>query len=416
MEAIQTAVCLKLETSASFHAVVQSLHIVGSVYQLSDFPYAIHHSTLVTWIKKIGYYELTKPLDKSKDWVIILDESVQIGQVKLFVIQGIRVCDLPTNRALQLTDLQTLFVSSASSWSGDKIAESVALVKERIGNIAYAVSDNGNNIKKALQQQNITQVHDITHHIALIIKYLYQNDAQFLAFSSEMGRIKKKGILSKAAAVLPPNQRIKSRFLNINLVADWGQTALENLLQNASLSLEHHAVLDWVAPYEAFITELHYICEDINFVSTTLKNKGLNTQTAALITTTFDHNPVIGKRLGFHNQVKKYLETTLALGLTLAPANVGHDSLLCCSDCIESTFGKFKQWTDINTNTGITDLALVIPAFSVPITTQYITTAFTAVKVKDVRAWADDHFEDSFFAQRRTFLNATIGTNTTVAA
>lgn len=410
VEAVQAAVCVKLETSASFHAVVQGLSIIGSVYHLSEFPCAIHHSTVITWIKKIGYYELTKSLDKRGAWVIILDESVQIGQVKLLVIQGIRVIDLPSDRALQLTDLQTLFVSSASSWSGDKIAEALVVVKERVGEIAYAVSDNGPNIKKALKKENITQIHDITHHIALIIKSLYQKDEQFVAFTGEMGRIKKKGVLGKAAAVLPPNQRVKSRFLNINLVTKWGQKALENLLKNTNLTVDHHAVLDWVKPYDIFIAELQLITNAADFVNQTLKNKGLNAQTAALIIAKFDNkdNIATGKLLGFQNQIKKYLTAMLAL----LPVNLGIDSLLSSSDCIESTFGKFKQWMAINTNTGITDLALVIPAFSVPITPQYITTAFTAVKVKDVKEWIADNFETSFFAQRRTFLNATIGTNT----
>lgn len=409
-EAVQAAVCVKLETSASFHAVVEGLGIIGSVYHLSEFPREIHHSTLITWIKKIGYYELTKSLDKHRAWILILDESVQIGQVKLLVIQGIRVIDLPSDRAVQLTDLQTLFVSSASSWSGDKIAEALVVVKERVGEIAYAVSDNGSNIKKALAKENIIQVHDITHHIALIIKSLYQKDDQFVAFTGEMGRIKKKGVLGKAAAVLPPNQRIKSRFLNINLVAKWGQKALENLLKNTNLTAHHHAVLDWVKPYDEFVTELQTICEAATFVSQTLKNNGLNEQTAALILAKFDdkNKPATGKLLGFQNRIKKYLAAMLAL----LPANFGKDSLLCSSDCIESTFGKFKQWMSINTNTGITDLALVIPAFSVPITSEYITTAFTAVKVKEVKEWIKEHFEPSFFAQRRTFLNATIGADT----
>lgn len=409
VEAVEAAVRLKLETSASFHAVVDGLGIVASVYSLSEFPHAIHHSTLITWIKKIGYYELTKSLDKRYAWIIIIDESVQIGQVKLLVIQGIRVIDLPADRALQLTDLQTLFASSATSWSGDKIAEALVIVKERVGEIAYAVSDNGSNIKKALKKEHIIQVHDITHHIALIIKSLYHKDEQFVAFTGEMGRIKKRGVLGKAAAVLPPNQRTKSRFLNINLVAKWGQKALENLLKNTNLTVDHHAVLDWVKPYDIFIAELQQITDAADFVNQTLKNKGLNAQTATLIIAKFDDksNPATGKLLGFQNRIKKYLTAMLAL----LPANLGKDSLLCCSDCIESTFGKFKQWMSINTNTGITDLALVIPAFSVPITPQYITTAFTAVKVKDVKEWITDHFEPSFFAQRRTFLNATIGTD-----
>lgn len=42
-------------------------------------------STIMLWIKKIGYYQLQSVKENADDWIIIFDESIGIGQEKLLV-------------------------------------------------------------------------------------------------------------------------------------------------------------------------------------------------------------------------------------------------------------------------------------------------------------------------------------------
>lgn len=57
-------ISIKLETSASFRAIEKIMMIVGSyLVTMNQTP---AYSTILTWLQKIGYYELTKPKKKSK--------------------------------------------------------------------------------------------------------------------------------------------------------------------------------------------------------------------------------------------------------------------------------------------------------------------------------------------------------------
>lgn len=61
------------------------------------------------------------------------------------------------------------------------------------------------------------------------------------------------------------------------------------------------------------------------------------------------------------------------------------EKLLCCSDIIESTFGKYKNEISKNLMTGITDLALIIPAFTSNLSVEEVQKAIDYCTVKDIR-------------------------------
>ena len=59
---------------------------------LSVFGLVPSHSSSILWIQKIGLYRLNTCIERSKDWILIIDESIQIGKEKLLVVLGIRAC------------------------------------------------------------------------------------------------------------------------------------------------------------------------------------------------------------------------------------------------------------------------------------------------------------------------------------
>ena len=64
------------------------------------------------WIKKIGYFQLQLSKEKADDWIIILDESIGIGQEKVLVIFGIRRSRVDFSRPLMLQDMEPITVKS----------------------------------------------------------------------------------------------------------------------------------------------------------------------------------------------------------------------------------------------------------------------------------------------------------------
>jgi hypothetical protein len=181
------------------------------------------------WVKKVGYYYLVSPKEPADDWILILDESIGVGQEKLLVILGIRRSKIPKGRPLTLQDMSPLAVKSSTQWSSDIISRELEKCRNQLGNILYATTDGGANIKKALSDTSIPHVYDLTHAIAVMLSKIYENDEVFKEFTGKMGMMRFKLCCSKYAFLIPPNQRSKSRFLNIDIISNWGMKVLEIL-------------------------------------------------------------------------------------------------------------------------------------------------------------------------------------------
>jgi hypothetical protein len=121
------------------------------------------HTTILNWLHKIGYYQLTRPKEKADDWIIILDESIQVGKDKVLMIFGIREKNIDFSRPLRFQDLSPLRELVNTSWSGIEIKNVLLGIKKELGGIKYAVSDGGGNIKNGLELSGITMY--MTLHI-----------------------------------------------------------------------------------------------------------------------------------------------------------------------------------------------------------------------------------------------------------
>jgi hypothetical protein len=232
-------------------------------------------ATGLLWVKKMGFYQLHHPKEQANDWIIIADESIGIGQEKVLVILGIRKSHIDFSRPLKLQDLRPLLVKSKERWTGDDMAEQFNIVKEQLGEILYAVTDLGSTLIKGLHESNINHVYDITHSIAIGLERIYKKDDDFKDYVNLMGLMRSKKCCSKYAHLIPPNQRSKSRFLNIDIIANWGIKVL-NALEDEDVLKEDKEQLLWVKEKEDLIREMYEIMEMIKKISILLKNNGLS--------------------------------------------------------------------------------------------------------------------------------------------
>jgi hypothetical protein len=61
--------------------------------------------------------------------------------------------------------------------------------------------------------------YDVTHAIAIMLEKLYKKDATFIKLTKDMGLMRLQLCCSKHAHIMPPNQRSKSRFLNLDIIS-----------------------------------------------------------------------------------------------------------------------------------------------------------------------------------------------------
>jgi hypothetical protein len=379
----------------SFRALAKSSTILQ---ELLDVPLqSATHTTILWWVKKLGYYTLTRPKPVARDWIILLDESVQLGPEKLLVIWGIRASTVDIHRPLRYQDLEPLWISASAHWNGPFIRDILERLDGALGHIVYAVGDYGSDLKKGLRLAGIPHVHDVTHRIALLLKDLYAKDAAYQDISRRLAHIRCQFGQTAASHLLPPTQRTKSRYHNLHPLAAYGQHILTYLATAPTSTLDEQPFRDamaWMMPYRAFFEELGEVTTLVEIVERQLKHNGLSPETVAHCCQALPSVSTTEKGRCFTFDILVYMHTML----TLTKAK---QAIVCTSDILESAFGKYKNYVSRNPMAGITDLALCLAAFTSTLSSQEIVEALEHTTCRAVTRWARMYLGTTWLKKRR---------------
>ena len=154
-------------------------------------------SSVRWWLQRLGLYALREPLPRAGDWVLLIDHSVQIGTVKVCVILGIRLCDVPyPQRALRYEDMQVIAVIPVEQSTGEIVDAQLEQAALRTGIPRQIVSDGGSDVKKgaalfAGRHPETTVTYDAAHHGAIVLKRRFEDDPQWSEYigSSESSQV-----------------------------------------------------------------------------------------------------------------------------------------------------------------------------------------------------------------------------------
>jgi hypothetical protein len=354
-------------------------------------------SSIQNWEKKLGYDRIHRQGKKGEDWVIILDESISIGQQKVLLILGINLSNYKFGKSLSFSDIEVLFIGIKKSWTGEQIAIELERLTARGFCILHGCSDGGSNLCKGLSISEIIRIEDCTHVIGNLMKKRYDKDETFQRFSKRCGTFKCQVMSGASAYLMPPTQRVKGRFLNLRELADWGHKyllLLEN--KNSKLSQGDKNKLAWLKDYKVLITDIHQQCSLMNSVFKVLKNKGLNQQTKQ------ECDQILEK-----SKVADFLKDGMEAYLTKNCLDIqGQSSLICCSDIIESMFGKYKNQLAKSGTPLITDACLSLANFTENFSIQEIKSAMENVKIVDLKNWRKENLPFSLIQQRRELLKS----------
>jgi hypothetical protein len=382
---------MKLKTSTSFRALAANFLIQISIMSLNIK--GPTHTTILNWVHKIGYYELMKKKEKADDWIIILDESIQIGADKILMIFGIREKNIDFSRPLILQDLVPLRELVNTSWTGEEIREVLLDIKDELGDVKYAVSDGGNNIINGLKLSKITHVYDITHKIAWIVCKLYKKNDIYISLTKRMTEMRVKYLQTKIAYLIPPKQRSKSRYLNINEIAKWCSKVLNYYDKNKDARNEICKKIEWIIEYRDFVLELNELNELVCKIEKKLKYNGFSNESLKYCNDLLEKiDSVFCKEM--KTQLKIYFKD-------LQEKNINAEKLLITSDIIESSFGKYKNYVSQNPMAGITNLILSISAFTSTLNEEDIKEALENTNIYDVKDWTKKNIGKTLFQERK---------------
>ncbi len=230
--------------------------------------------------------------------------------------------------------------------------------------------------------------------MASCLEGFYKENAPFASLMSSVGLIRKKWVNSKNIGLIPPNMRVKSRFLNLFEIVEWMQKVLavwhkiEPSQQQTLFFLQTHKML---------IEELGGMIQLVKAFSKELKTKGIVEQSVSDVNEIFD--TIATKTINavaFKETIIAYIEEKRKM----LPDVV---RILCCSDVIESYFGKFKNRTNQGTAKGITDDMIVMALFNGNLSKPEIKTALESVFLSQIAEWSKENTIDSFAKTKNKF-------------
>ena len=368
-------------------------------------------STGRLWLLRLGYYKLTQPQPHADDWVWLVDHTAQMGATTCLVIVGVRLSALPPDDyCLRHEQVEPLALFPVTQSNGQVVYEQLEQTLARTGVPREIVSDEGSQLHAGVSRfcrahPETASISDIKHKTALVLKHDLQEDVEWARFCQLATDTRHHVQQTPLAALAPPNQRTKSRYMNIDRLVVWGERML------AFLDNPLRASPEGVDPAQI---EVKYGW--LRAFRQPLRQWG---ELLAIVTTTED----FVRTHGFYRHGHVDLEQQLA-GLAQSARGKrvrhqllgfvreqsfkakAHERLVGSSEVLESVFGRFKQLEHEQVKSGFTGLLLSLAALVSTTTPEVIQMALEKVRTKEVVAWCKKTLGQSIQAQRREALIA----------
>lgn len=379
LELIWMGILMHINFNVSLRGVSQSLMKLGQLYKLKFEN--LSHMTIRNWCLKFGLFRLSQELSNGK-YVLISDESVEIGRERLLLLYVIPIENYSPIVPLRMEDVKILDLGVQTAWSADDIAIKIKAKREKYGlEIIYGISDNCSKLKKAMKNCNIKWIADCTHEIANVSKGLYKKDEASNRFITKMNLLRRKWILSKHFLLVPPELRSKNRFNQMFVIHKWAERMLNDW---DDIGQEAKKELGFVQQNKELIKSMRQCYDLIDLFCLIFKGKGIQENSLKewdeKIATYISRESLNAKPMQFVEKMNNYLvKQQLVLPQTM--------QIFCCSDIIESTFGKYK-------NKGvkiITDDILKIAGYSSQTTMEEVERAMQQIKMAQVEEWKKEN-------------------------
>lgn len=384
---------LRQQGICSLRCCSKMLMLMGVYFHLElKFPCA---NTIRNWEAKHGMYRISQVANNTSDWMIIIDESIGIGKQKLLLILGINLSLYKFNQAPNFKDIQVLDASVSASWKWEKMHHRIEMLKQRGFNIKYGVSDGGASVVKSLKESGIQRIADCTHVFGNLMKNRYSKSEIFISYCRFCKQLKRRVLMGKETAIMPPTQRTKGKYLNIFPLIEWGERML-NLLGKRRNSLTESQIekLSPLNEYRSLIKEMSQLCKAINKVFAILKNEGLSTASKVRCEQIINNLKVAED---VEQGMLDYLEN-YCISIDK------HDNLICSSDIIESTFGKYKRNLNSTTKSQVNDSCLFIANYTENFSLEEVKLAMENVKIAHLEKWKAENTIVSLAKQKQAMF------------
>jgi hypothetical protein len=361
-----------------------------------------------SWMLKLGYYNITKTQTIADDWIYIIDHSIQMGKEKLLLILGVRVKDLPRDRALKYEDVEIIDLQPVKTSTGEVVYEQIKEASKKTGNPRAIVSDMGSDIKLGVKKfrefsPSTVHVYDLKHKIALLVKKILEKDDEWGEFKKFANFVAKKLQNSTLAGYRPPKQKEKARYMNIEDLVRWGdQISIKyERLQETKVKTEDEIKLESVIADIAKFEQSVEIWTEMVMVFQLIE-RFMNIHNL--------QRDSYEKFYELHEGKLQKLKTEEAKGFAIQILSFikeqqevcnQNERLLHSSQIIESLFGKLKFLEKEQSKSNFTSLVLSMGAMVSKSTPDILKKALESVNVKKIKQWTKEKIGITIQAQKK---------------
>lgn len=367
-------------------------------------------STGRLWLMRLAYYKFHRPKMQANDWAWIVDHSVQIGPEKCLLILGIRLKDLPCDRALKYEDVEAIDLVPVKQSNGKIVHAQLEEAAKKMGCIPREIiSDGGSDIKMGVRlfcdnHSETSDIYDIVHKAAIVLKHELKEDTQWISFVKKCAKTKIQVQQTALACLAPPQQRSKSRYMNIDTLVHWGMDMLcllDNPHKVAERGLDTKRVqrkFQWIKFFHPFLLELQEMLSVTGITAHVVRTQGLSSDTLAQLKKEFES-------LGVGARAMKAQQALITFINQESQKAKSGERLLGSSEIIESVFGKQKILEREQSKSGFTELVLGIGAYVSTTTEEVVIKAMESTQTKTITEWAKENIGNSLQSDRKALFN-----------
>lgn len=345
------AIQLFLVARIGFRAVSRVLGVFAGILGLKKVPCP---QTIINWVTRLTVVRmqsactiegLPRP-SFSNGWIWMIDTSIALGTGKILTVLALRADHHGlVSAAPAFENVHCVAVSVADSWTGDSIAAFLERLIAVTGRPTAYLKDGGTDLHKAVRllgEEGLASpsIDDISHTIANLLKWWYQDHPQLETFISACGRVSGRLKQTVLACLAPPKVQTKARFMNLHRLITWADSLLKlsppGGAPKGSVLSKLRACFDLLPSCKPFIRRFRADAAPLLECQEILKTRGLSHKSLAQCEPLIQAIPSAGLRHGFVAYLHRQFETAGRLGL-------GEVGMPVSSDPVESLFGLAKH-------------------------------------------------------------------------
>jgi hypothetical protein len=358
------------------------------------------------WLLRLGYYKLTRKKEQAGDWVWIVDHTVQFGVEKCLVILGIRLSGLPPpGTPVSHEDVEPLALFPVKNSNGEIVYQQLEETIKETGIPREIIGDQGSDLKSGIEKfckehQKTCYIYDIKHKTANVLRNELQDDERWQEFTRLTAQTRQKVQQTSLSALAPPNQKTKARYMNIDILVQWGEKILiflekeETTVDKMFDQKQVKEKLGWVTQFRNDISEWKELFEIVAITESFVRKEGLYYNCHLRLDEILP--------LQVHTErAKKVREELLAFVSQESSKAKPSERLLGSSEVIESVFGKLKQLEQNQSKSGFTGMLLSVAAVVSKTTVDVVQKAMETVRTKQVLVWCKETLGKSLQSKRK---------------